>query len=277
VRVAAVAWKIRPVRSDGEFLAHFHDLVSMAHDEGAELVVIPENQVLELMSLAPDVEDRHIPRFLMQFADEIESWIARISSSSGMIIVGGSHYRETEQGIGAFSATGTPHRGVVLTPRTHLDPFERHVMNLRSGQGLKVLPDSRVAVTVREDVAFPEASLSLADAGVRVQCVPAFTATRHAFQRVRWSCHARSSECGLFLIHASLVGGLGRPPARTTYGSSAVLAPSIDPFPDHAALAETEANEEGVVFADLDFAALEEARKALPALLEREGTDWKVG
>ncbi len=46
LRVASVAWKIRRNRSDGGYFAHWHDLVSEAHDEGAKVVVFPALHLL---------------------------------------------------------------------------------------------------------------------------------------------------------------------------------------------------------------------------------------
>ncbi len=78
LRTACVAWKIRPVRGDGSYFAHFYDLVSAAHDEGADLVVFPELHVLELLPLARDLQARDAALYLMQYSEAIESWIERI-------------------------------------------------------------------------------------------------------------------------------------------------------------------------------------------------------
>src|SRR3569832_94081 len=121
------------------------------------------------------------------------------------------------------------------------------------GQNLIRMHDSRLGVTICYDSEFPESGRALAEEGVLVQCVPAFTETQRGFQRVRWSCRARAIENQNFVVHASLVGSLGREPAPSTYGSSAILTPSIEPFPIEAVLAETELGEEGVIVADLDL------------------------
>jgi predicted amidohydrolase len=261
LRAAAVAWKLRHVRSDGEFLAHFHDLVSMAHDEGADLVVLPELHVLELLALAPDLEEKDVPRFLVQFSQELEAWIARISSSSEMVIVGGTHFKDTGAGIVSVCASGTPDKGVVLTPKKGLTHYEKAMWRLRPGEGPDQLPDGRIGVTVSSDVLSPEAGRALAQSGALVQCVPAFTEDQRAFQRVRWCALARAVENQVFVVHASLLGNIGRNPVPSSFGSSAILSPSLEPFPVEAILAETDGREEGVAFADLDFDMLEEARK----------------
>ncbi len=261
VRVASVAWKIRPVRGDGKYFAHFYDLVSAAHAEGAQIAVFPELHVLELLPLARDLEARDAAKYLVQYSEAIEGWIERISNSSGLTIVGGSHFKETPEGIKNVCLTAVPGYGTFLTEKNNLTAYEEAPWNLLRGSGLTRLPN-KLGVTICYDAEFPESGRALAESGVLIQCVPSWTETQRGFQRVRWSCQARAIENQNFVIHSSLVGELGYEPVPTTYGSSAIIAPSIEPFPTDPILRETPLNEEGIVIADLDFKLLDRARKA---------------
>jgi len=258
-RAAAAAWKIRHVRSDSKYFAHFYDLVSAAHDEGANLVVVPELHVLELLPIEPDLDVRKAAKYLAQYAEAVEGWIKRISDSSGMIIVGGSHFKETPDGIKNVCAIGIPEQDLVFSEKNNLTEYERQVWDIQEGSGLASLPGN-LGVTVCYDSEFPEAGRALAESGTLVHCVPSWTETQRGFQRVRWCCQARAVENQNFVIHSSLLGGLGYEPVPHTYGSSAIIAPSVEPFPVNPVLRETEMNEEGVIIADLDFEMLEEAR-----------------
>lgn len=260
LRVAAVSWKLRHVRSDGQFYAHLYDLIQTAHDRDVQLLVLPELAILELLSLAPDLEEKNVPQFLVQFASEFESWLLRISASSGITLVGGSHFRLLGEAIGNASATATPEGSLSVTYKNRLTTYERDFWNLKQGEGLSRLPDGRFGVLVCYDSEFPEAGRALAEAGVQAILVPAFTETIRGFQRVRWACQARALENQVFVVHASLVGSLGYEPAPSTFGSSAILTPSIEPFPSEAVLDETHCNEEGLAIADLDFDLLAQAR-----------------
>jgi predicted amidohydrolase len=255
LRVATVAWELRTVRGDGDFYGHFHDLVTVAHDEGAEVVVFPENHTLELVNLAPDLEAHDVPKFLMQFADELEAWIDRISRSSGMIIVGGSHLRETPEGIKNICAVGNGIDGLTFSEKANLTPYERNVWRLEPGEGPKSLPDSRLSVSVGHDC-----EISTGETGTVVHSVPAFTREIRGFQRVRWSARAGASQDLNYVVHASLVGDLGREPAPTTFGTSAILTPSYEPFPETATLGESEFGEESVIVRTLDLDLIEEVR-----------------
>ena len=267
IRVACAAWKLRPARRDSNYFAHFYDLVSEAHDEGASLIVVPELHVLELLPTAPDLYPEKAAKYLVQFSAAIEEWIQRISDSSGMVIVGGSHFKETSAGIKNVCAIGIPGHGVVLAEKNKLTVYERDIWDIQPGVGLARLPSS-LGVTICYDSEFPEAGRVLAEAGTLIQCVPSWTETKRGFQRVRWSCQARAVENQIFVLHSSLVGDLGREPVPHTFGSSAIIAPSVEPFPVHPILRETELNEEGVLLADLDMDQLQEARE------DGEVTNW---
>jgi predicted amidohydrolase len=277
VRAAAVAWKIRHVRGDSDYFGHAYDLVDAAHAEGAELVVLPELHVLEMLPLAPTVKELDAAKYLAQYADAIEGWIKRISDSSGLIIVGGSHFKEGPDGIKNVCAVGIPGEPILLAEKNNLTAYEQNAWDIVPGKGLVTGPRN-IGVTVCYDVEFPESGRALAEAGAMIQCVPAWTETQRGFQRVRWACLSRAVENQIFTIHASLLGDLGREPVPSTFGSSAIIAPSVDPFPTEAILRETELNEEGVVVADLDFSLLKEAREEgeVANWNDRSKGDWTV-
>ncbi len=261
LRVAVAAWKLRPSKGDSDYFGHFHDLVSEAHDEGAEVVVFPELHQLELLPLVPDLEEHDAAKFLVQYDEAIEGWIKRISDSSGLIIVGGSHFKNTPQGIKNVCAIGIPGYEVVIAEKNNLTTYERDFWQIERGQGLARLP-KKLGVTICYDAEFPEAARILAESGVMVHCVPAWTETQQGFQRVRWSCLARAIENQYYVIHSSLVGSIGYEPAPYSFGTSAIIAPSVEPFPAAAILRETLFNEEGLIVADLDFQLLAQARTA---------------
>jgi predicted amidohydrolase len=279
IKVATVAWELRKIRSDSEFFGHFYDLVHEAHDKHAQVVVFPELQVLELLHIEPDLKERDVAKYLVQYADAIEEWIGRISDSSGMIIVGGSHFKETPDGIINCCAVGHPALGVMIGAKNNLTSYEQQMWGLARGEGLLRMHDSRMGVTICYDCEFPESGRALAEEGVLIQCVPSFTETQYGFQRVRWSCRARAIENQNYVVHASLLGSLGREPVPSTYGTSAILCPSLPLFPVSGVLAETPLGEEAVAIADLDLGLLDEARETgdVRNWNDRHRSEWRLG
>lgn len=278
IRVAAVNWKLREIKSDGEFFSHFYDLVERAHSAGAAVIVVPELMVLELLHLEPDLHETKVPRYLAQFSQAIEEWVQRISENSGLVLVGGSHFKETPDGIVNACAVGHPSLGLVIAEKNNLTQYEKEVWGLHPGNKLIKVPDRRVGVTICYDSEFPEAGRALAEEGVTIQCVPAYTETKHGFNRVRYSCHARSVENQVYVIHSSLVGNLGREPIASTSGSSAILCPPVHQFPETGVLSETWFDEEDIAIADLDMDLLEEARRTgdVRNWYDRDSSDWPV-
>jgi len=276
-KVAVVSWKLRPIGGDGDFFGHLFDFVNEAHASGANVLVLPELFVLELIQLEPEVKEVNVAKYLVQYGEVLEEWLQRISESSGMIIVGGSHFKNSPKGILNVCAVAHPQLGIALTEKNNLTNYEQEIWDLRRGSGLVKLPDTRLGVTICYDGEFPESGRALAENGVLLQCVPAYTETEHGFSRVRYCSHARAIENQIFVAHSSLVGNIGREPVPSTFGSSAILCPTIEPFPAAGVLAETEMNEEGLAIAELDFDQLLEARQLgdVRNWHDRTNSDWR--
>ena len=248
IRVASVAWKLRSPKSDSKYYAHLHDFVSQAHDEGAQVIVFPELHSLELLPLGQPLRESQVPDFLAEYSKSLEEWYQRISEISGLTIIGGSHFRAQEGDIYNVGVVAYPSGLLSLAAKNNLTVYEKEVWKIKTGEGLQMSEDG-YGVAICYDSEFPEATRALVNEGANVLCVPAWTETQRGFQRVRWSCLARAIENQMFVIHASLLGGYGIEPVIESYGSAAIIAPSIEPFPVEAILRETPINEEGVIIA----------------------------
>jgi len=119
--------------------------------------------------------------------------------------------------------------------------------------------EARLGLTVCYDVRFPALHRALALAGAQILTVPA------AFTRPTGQAHweillrARAIETGSYVI-APAQGGYHED-GRGTWGHSMVIAPWGE------LIAQLDHDEPGVLFADLDLAAVDKARRAVPALL----------
>lgn len=276
---ATVNWEIRSIAKEEEFTDHLRELVAEAAARTATVVVLPELIVLELLALKPDLPEAEGPAWLAGSSDELEQEIARLASSFGITLIGGSHFSEGLDGLYNVSAVADAEGVLKYQPKNNLTRYEEEVWNVRAHAGLNRMHDPRIGVTICYDSEFPEAGRILAESGVLVHCVPAYTETEHGFYRVRNSCLARAIENQVYIVHASLVGNLGREPVATTYGSSAVLAPSVPPFEATGVLAETELNKEGIAVADCNPHTLLAAREAgdVRNWTDRKRSDYRLG
>ncbi|MDX2064956.1 MAG: nitrilase-related carbon-nitrogen hydrolase [Fimbriimonadaceae bacterium] len=277
VRTAAVAWKLRSIRGDSGYFGHLHDLISAAHGEGAELVVLPELHCLELLHLEPNLAEHLAPIYLAQYAEAIEAWMTRIANSSGLTIVSGSHFCERGGAIYNVGTIARPGHAAVNYQKNNLTRYEREVWKIADGAGLAAT-EPALGVTVCYDVEFPNAARNLAEAGVKILAVPSWTETQRGHQRVRWTALARAVENQIFVVQSPLLGGIGREPVPMSYGSAAIIAPSVEPFPTDAILRETPLNEEGVIVADLNLDDLSRSRGfgEVTNWRDRNSGDWTV-
>lgn len=135
----------------------------------------------------------------------------------------------------------------------------RESRNFRPGElaVLADLPWGRLGLTVCYDLRFPSLYRALGEAGASFLTVPA------AFTRQTGEAHwhillrARAIETGCF-VFAAAQGGMHEN-GRETYGHSLV----VDPWGRVLAEGDTEP---GVVFADIDPAAIAAARSRIPSL-----------
>lgn len=278
MRVGAVAFKLHPAASDGDFFGHLYDFVESAHQNQVQLLVFPEFIILELATLFKEATEPELPFYLAEYSTQFEEWMTRMSHNSGMAIIAGSHFKRTGAQVRNASLAVWPDGSFATTVKNKLTQYESQVWRLTPGVGIAELPDTQIGNLICYDSEFPEAVRTVCENGARVVTIPAFTETKHGFQRVRWCAHARTIENQVYAIHASLLGDLGGEPVPSTFGSSAILSPSINPFPQSGMLAETPINEEGLAIADLDFDLLETARNEgdVRNWNDRDATTWKL-
>jgi predicted amidohydrolase len=127
------------------------------------------------------------------------------------------------------------------------------------------LPFGRLGLSICYDLRFPSLYRALAVAGAELIAIPS------AFTKQTGEAHwhvltrARAIETGAFVL-AATQGGLHEN-GRSTFGHSIIVSPWGE------VLAEA-GEEPGVIFADIDLAASEEARARIPAI--KHGRDFEI-
>ncbi|HBK93194.1 MAG TPA: amidohydrolase [Parvularcula sp.] len=119
-------------------------------------------------------------------------------------------------------------------------------------------PLATIGLSICYDLRFPGLYRALAQAGAEVIAVPAAFTKQTGRAHWRTLLAARAIECGAFMI-APAQGGL-HADGRETFGHSIVIAPWGD------ILTEARGDEPGVIFADIDVARVEAARRQIPSL-----------
>ncbi|KRA64704.1 amidohydrolase [Caulobacter sp. Root655] len=245
-------------------LAHVAPLVREAAALGARFILTPEGtNVLQkdrerlLPTLAP-LEEDSVVLGLRDLARELSVWIDV-----------GSALVQRQDGKAANRQAVIDPTGAIVATYDKLHMFDvdlptgetaRESATYEPGQRATVVetPLGMFGLTICYDMRFPALYRALALGGAKILTVPA------AFTRPTGEAHwdillrARAIETGSFVL-AAAQGGFHED-GRGTWGRSMVVGPWGE------VLGKLDHDEPGVLIADLDLAAADRARAAIPAL-----------
>ena len=266
IRVAALQYLIRPVKSFAEFSAQVDGLIDTAMDYGCHLLVFPEYFTLQLLTLG-DVKRpmRDQIRDLASQRDRVVELVSAGARRSGMYIIGGTipmHDAATGRTRNVCHVCA-PSGEVGSQAKLRATRFEDEEWGISGGERLRVFDTAfgRLAVAICYDVEFPEIARAASKLHAHILAVPSCTDDRHGYQRVRYCAHARAIENQSYVIHACTVGSLPMVPAVSlNYGQAAILTPNDFPFARDGILAEGNPNQEAMVIGELNLRTIDEAR-----------------
>jgi predicted amidohydrolase len=250
-------------------LEHVAPMVREAAGQGAQFILTPEctNVLLKdrarLLPTLVSLEDDLVVRGLRDLARELDVWIDV-----------GSALVKREDGKAANRQAVIDPTGAIVATYDKLHMFDvdlpprdgkkgetaRESATYEPGERATVVqtPLGTFGLTICYDMRFPALHRALALGGAQILTVPA------AFTRPTGEAHwdillrARAIETGSFVI-AAAQGGFHED-GRGTWGRSIVVGPWGE------VIGKLDHDEPGVLIADLDLAAADKARAAIPAL-----------
>ncbi|TCS12270.1 carbon-nitrogen hydrolase family protein [Caulobacter sp. BK020] len=250
-------------------LAHVAPLVRQAAAQGARFVLTPEGvNVLQkdrakLLPTLVSLDDDPVVQGLRDLARELDVWID----------VGSALVKREDGKAANRQAVIDPTGAIVATyDKLHMFDVDLPPRDGKKGETARESatyePGDRAAVvetplatfglTICYDMRFPALHRALALGGAQVLTVPA------AFTRPTGEAHwdillrARAIETGSFVI-AAAQGGFHED-GRGTWGRSIAIGPWGE------VIGKLDHDEPGVLIADLDLAAVDKVRAAIPAL-----------
>ncbi len=149
--------------------------------------------------------------------------------------------------------------------KLHITPVERRLWALQGGDSIATFETDAgtVGILICYDVEFPELTRILAERGIQILFVPFWTETKNGFQRVRHCAQARAIENECYVVLSGSVGNLPRVDnVNVHYSQIAILSPADFAFPHDAVIAESTANAETMLIADVDLSKLRELHEA---------------
>lgn len=266
IRVCAVQYQMRTLKSKDDFARQVEFFVNSADLYGCHFLVFPELFTAQLFSLMdPDISGPSAISALCDFTAEYVEMFRHHAQKTGMFIVGGSHpVRDPDKKVRNRAHLFTPQGDVFTQDKLHVTPVEAEHWGIAPGDGLRIFDTglARIAIQVCYDIEFPEVSRLLTMAGVEVIFVPFSTDDRKAYCRVRHCAQARSVENYIYTVLSGNIGNL--PQVRSfllNYGQAAILTPCDYPFPKDGVLAEASPSDETVVISELDLGDLSKQRE----------------
>jgi predicted amidohydrolase len=245
-------------------LAHVLPLVRQAAADGATFIATPEGSNIlqknrdKLFAALKSLDEDPFVQGMRDAARELRVWI----------LIGSALVRR-EDGKCANRAVLIDAAGKITATYDKLHMFDvdlptgetaRESESYEPGERAVTAQagDAKLGLTICYDLRFPQLYRALALAGADVMTIPA------AFTRPTGAAHweilmrARAIETGSFVL-APAQGGVHED-GRGTWGHSIVVGPwgEVIGHLDH--------DEPGVLIADLDLAAAQKARRAIPAL-----------
>jgi deaminated glutathione amidase len=246
-------------------------LIRRAAKGGAQYVQTPENT--GIMELKPELV---LAAAESEGKSALLAWAKARARDLGIWLHVGSIAIKLDQ-------TGVANRSYLIDPKGRVaaryDKLHMFDVDLAGGESyresqyfrpgakavLADLPFGRLGLSICYDLRFPSLYRALAAAGAELIAIPA------AFTKQTGEAHwhvltrARAIETGAFVL-AATQGGLHEN-GRSTFGHSIIVSPWGE------ILAEA-GEEPGVIFADLDLAASEEARARIPAI--KHGREFEI-
>ncbi|MCB1093458.1 MAG: carbon-nitrogen hydrolase family protein, partial [Verrucomicrobiae bacterium] len=236
-------------------------------DYHAEILVFPEFFTVPLLTTREPMNALEGIRFLArEFTAPLVGLFSGLAAEKGVHLVAGSHPVEQADGsIRNVSMIFRPDGSHVSQPKLHITPWEKETWSIAGGDSLVIVETAKAkfGVLICYDVEFPEAVRALADAGMELLLVPYCTDNRQGWLRVTKCAAARAIENQIYVATAGIVGNLeGVPGMNVHFGRAAVYTPSDVGFARDGVEAESDANLETLLVADLDFAPLRQSRSA---------------
>lgn len=263
VRIAAVQYQMRSIKSFEEFQQNCSFFVDTASDYKSDFVLFPELITTQLLSFAETKRPSDAARKLAEFTPQYIEMFAGLAIRHNINIVGGSQFAVEDNilyNIGyLFLRDGT----IKKQKKIHVTPAEWKWWGVSGGNKIEVFDTDcgRVAIMICYDIEFPELARIAAQKGAQIIFVPFNTDERHGYLRVRHCSLARCVENHVYVAVAGCVGNLPFVNnADIHYAQSGIFTPADFPFSRDSVAAECNPNIETFVIQDLDIELLRRHR-----------------
>jgi predicted amidohydrolase/ribosomal protein S18 acetylase RimI-like enzyme len=259
VRVAAVQYEMRPIRTFDEFETQCEFFIDTASEYRADFLLFPELITNQLLALVAAERPAKTARQLNRFTPRYLEFFGKMAMAYNVNIVAGTHLTVEDEHL--YNIAYLFHRDgrVDKQYKVHITPSEAKWWGVRAGDHIQVFDTDcgRIGIAICYDVEFPELVRCMKAEGAQVVFVPYNTDIRSSHLRVKVCSQARAVENHIYLVTAGATGNLPQVEgADIHYAQSAIYTPSDIAFARDGIAAEATPNIETMVIHDLDLAVL---------------------
>lgn len=264
VRVGAVQWQMRSVRSFEDMVNQVEFFVDTVASYNADFCLFPEFFYAPLLTQFNKMSSSNAVRALSDYTERMRDELVKLAVSYNINIITGSMFEYEEQELRNVSYLCRRDGTSDAQYKLHATPDERLHWGVIGGDLLRVFETDagKVGILICYDIEFPELTRILRERGIDILFVPYYTDTKNGYLRVRTCAQARAIENEIYVVMTGSVGNLPNVENMDIqYSQSAVFTPSDFSFPHDAIAAEATPNTEMTLIADLDLDLLKEVRK----------------
>lgn len=261
VRLAAVQYQMRTIKSVEEFEAQCEFFIDAASDYKSDFVVFPELMSTQMLSFLEREVTRpqEAARKLAELTPRYLDFFTAMAIKYNVNIVGGSQF--VVEGEHLRNCAYLFHRdgGIDRQYKIHITPSERRWWGVTPGDAVEVFETDRgkVSIQICYDVEFPELTRIAAAKGAQIVFVPFNTNDRDGYLRVRTCAQARCIENHVYAVVSGCTGNLPFVEnADVHYAQSGIFTPADVPFARDGVAAECTPNIETLVVRDVDIEQL---------------------
>lgn len=264
VRVSAVQYQMRPIKSFEEFEKHCEFFIDTASDYRSDFVVFPEMITVQLLSFLPEKNPGESIRQLSNYTSQYEALFTRLSIKYNINIIAGSHLTVENDNLYNISYLFRRDGTFDKQYKIHITPSEKKWWGVKSGDKIKVFntDKGKIAILICYDCEFPELARIAVSKGAKMIFVPFNTDDRRAYLRVRYCAQARAIENQVYVVITGCIGNL--PDVENSdvhFSQSAIFTPSDVEFHREAIASEATQNTEMLIYQDLDLNMLKRNRE----------------
>lgn len=261
VRLGLVQWQMRSFDSFERLTEQIEFFVDAISDYKCDFGLFPEFFNAPLMAKYNDLPEPDAVRKLAEYTEPLRDKFREFAVSYNINIITGSMPLVEDGKLLNVGYVCKRDGETERFEKIHITPSEVNAWGMVGGDAIKVFDTDagKIGVTICYDVEFPELTRVMADEGMQILFVPFLTDTQNGYTRVRYCAQARAIENECYVAIAGSVGNLPRVNNMDIqYAQSAVFTPSDFAFPTNAIKAETTANTEMTLIADIDLELLKE-------------------